>query len=236
MSEARHDPALEEPGIGSHTQHVHVVVRFKEESVASAQMADYRVVGMPEVTGDTHTSAVAGFDDETRGIVRVVKRPAGVDIQLADGERAVVVENDDRRFLPVDRAGVERASRQVDRDRKFSSDALRSANMVVVLMRQDDRPQVRELAADLLQTLGRLARTESGIDKDARAVTLEIIGIPRATRSQRRNKHKNMVAQKYNRAACRWNDSSSKAGDGSKAPFVPAATRTPRCRSSRPAC
>src|SRR5438105_5785743 len=195
MTETGHDPPLERPGVCPHPQHVQIVIRLEEQAIASAEMTEHVLIDVAEVAGDTDAGAIARLDHEARRIHRVVQRAAGVHIQLADRKRAVVFENDDWRFLTIDRTRVERASRQVDRYRKLACDALRAANVVVMFVSDDDRAKIGELAADLLQPLGRLARTESGIDKDAGAVALEVVRIARAARSERSDDHSLMVAR-----------------------------------------
>src|SRR5438067_4463021 len=132
------------------------------------------LIDVAEVAGNADAGAVAGLDHEAGGISRVVQCPASVHIQLTDRKRAVVVEDNDRRFVAIDRARVEGPARQVDRNRKLAREALRAAHVIVMLVREDDRFEVCQLSADLLETLGRLARTEAGVDEDARAVALEV--------------------------------------------------------------
>ena len=72
-----------------------------------------------------------------------------------------------------------------------------------MLMGQDDGAKVGELPSDLFQPLAGLARTEAGIDQDARPVTLEVIRIPRAARSERSDKHGVMVTQLRSHAVSR---------------------------------
>ena len=72
-------------------------------------MPQHLIVDVAEVAGDANAGTVARLDDEARRIGRIVKRPAGVHIQLADGKGGVVLEDHERRFLSIDGARVERS-------------------------------------------------------------------------------------------------------------------------------
>ena len=103
-----------------------------------------------------------------------------MDVQLTDGERRIVREHDGLDDLAVNVAGIERSLRQVDGDAVLLPDRPRAADVVVVLVRDDDGLHVLDGLPDLLQPFARLARPQSGIDQDGGAVALEVVRIPRA--------------------------------------------------------
>ena len=63
-----------------------------------------------EVAGDADARAVAGLDHEAGRVGGVVNRPARVDLQLADREGGVVLEDDGLRLVGSIVRRVERAA------------------------------------------------------------------------------------------------------------------------------
>src|SRR4051794_21641299 len=98
-------------------------------------------------------------------------------VQLADCERRVVLEHNHLRLASIDRAAVERAACDIDRDAELARDALRAADVIVVLVRDDQRAELLDVPSDELQPLARLARPETGVDEDGGAVALEVVRI-----------------------------------------------------------
>ena len=114
------------------------MIRLEQEAVAVRQMAEDRPIDRAEVAGHADPRAVAGFDDEAGRIGRVVHGAPRMDVEVANPERGVVLENDCRRLGPVDPAGLKRATRQVDGDAELAGDRFGAPDMVVVFMRDDD--------------------------------------------------------------------------------------------------
>jgi hypothetical protein len=117
-------------------------------------------VDLPEVAGQADACAVARLDDEAGRVGGVVDGAAGVDVQLADAKRGVVLEDDERRLVAVDRRVVERPFGQIDRDAVLAGDLVRAADVVVVLVGDDDGLQLLDVAADGLEPLARLSQAQ----------------------------------------------------------------------------
>jgi len=157
--------------------------------VAVLQVAQHVRVHLPEVAGDADARAVAGLDDEAGRIGGIVDGSLGMHGQLADRERRVVRE-DHRRCLPaIDGAGVERPLREVDGNAPLARDARRPADVIVVLVREDDPADLLDAAPHLLEPLSRLPRPEAGVDEDRGAVALEVEGVTRTAGTERRDDH-----------------------------------------------
>jgi hypothetical protein len=58
-----------------------------------------------------------------------------------------------------------------------------------MLVREHDRGEALDVAADRFQPLFGLTGTESGIDQDRCSITLEPVGVPGATRTERGDDH-----------------------------------------------
>src|SRR4029077_8803721 len=172
-------------------------IGLEEEAVAIGEVADHRRIGVPEVAGHADAGAVARLDHEAGRIGRVVQGAPGVNVQLTDGERRIVRENDRPDGLAVDVAGIERSLRQVDGDAVLASDRTRAANVVVVLVGDDDGLHALDRLADLLQPFARLARPETGIDQDGSAVALEVVGIARAAGGERGDDHARVMVARF---------------------------------------
>jgi hypothetical protein len=98
-------------------------------------------------------------------------------------------EDHERGFLAVDGARVEGAAGQVDGDAVLARDALRAADVIVVLVGEDDGLELLDVPPHPFQPLARLARPEAGVDQDGGAVALEVVGIARAAGSQGGDDH-----------------------------------------------
>jgi hypothetical protein len=122
-------------------------------------------------------------------------KQARMDLQFADREGAVVLEEDDFRFFPVDARAVDRAAGGVDRDAVLARDLVGAMHVIRMLVREDDCREVFDVPAEGFEPFFRLARPDAGVDEDCRTVALEPVGIPCTTGGERGNDHdEEMVA------------------------------------------
>ena len=107
-----------------------------------------------------------------------MRRLAGMHHELADPKGRVVLELDNLdAYVVVEEPAGAGASGDVDGNPEFSGDFLGAPDMIPVFVSQNDRVDVLEAAADRFESPGHLAGTESGVDEDARAVTLEKVRV-----------------------------------------------------------
>ena len=63
-----------------------------------------------------------------------------------------------------------------------------------MLVGDDDAAELLDVAADLLEPPPRLARPEAGVDQDAGAVALEVVGVACAAGAERGDDHRIKIA------------------------------------------
>src|SRR6185436_20352377 len=149
---------------------------------------------------------VARLYHEARRIGGVVDRAARVHLQLADRERGVVLEDHDLRLVAVDARILERAADEINRDVVFARDLVRAADVIVVLVRDHDAPDLPDVQPEHLQALLRVARPDPGVDEDGCPVRLEPVRVPGTARGEGSHDHVFDGNSSY-RIPRQWNDS-----------------------------
>src|SRR5687767_8199546 len=129
MTESRHDPSLEAPGVISEPQHVEIVVGFEQETITTFQMLEDVRINVAKVRGQSDTGAVTALDHVAGGVGCIMKRSAAVNLEIADPEAGVVLERHDAALVDIDPAGFDGSPGRVDGNPDGPRDSYRAPDV-----------------------------------------------------------------------------------------------------------
>lgn len=180
------DASLEELGIRRHGQHARVMIAFEQQGIAGLQTVQHIGRRMTEVGEDAELGRAvrAGQLKRFAGIVRHRERG---DLQTTQGD----VDAVPRHMEPAFEVGLAdclvRAAAHPDRNLVAARQRLRAADVVAVLVRDEDRVDVRQRKAAAGQSVGELTNAKPAIHEQAggyQAACLDQRGIAAAATAQ----------------------------------------------------
>jgi hypothetical protein len=104
---ASHNALLDGPRVGTHFQHLQIVVRFEQQDVGAAQMKAHRIGHVAEIGGDRNLDSL-GAKGEAYRVLSVMRNGEAGDVDIADRESGAGREQLQRRRVvlrPGDRRG-----------------------------------------------------------------------------------------------------------------------------------
>lgn len=175
MAVATEDALLQTPGPArAILKHFHVMIGFEHERVGVSHPFAYQSCEMAEVRGEADV-ARRGAQKETNRILRVMRHVESLDGKVADlervtgGKKIVLRFQCEDAFKPL--LGVAVA---VNRDVQLVGEASETTNVVAMLVGYQDGGKILRRTTNAGQTQADLARTESGIDEDARFIGFHV--------------------------------------------------------------
>ena len=186
MTVARHDPLLHRPGpMRIILQKFFVVVGFDDEGMHFAQSFDQHFGGIPEI-GDKTQAAITsmkGVADRLDGIMRDGKT---LDQNIADSEFGTGAKDSPVFVLSQPEAtnGFGRLRIAVNWNGKFPAKHLQSANMVAVLMSEQQSIELLRGDAALLKPDDDLARAQPAVDQNPAMIGGNESAIPGAAAAE----------------------------------------------------
>lgn len=189
MAEASGDAALEVRRIVALTQHGLVIIAFEHQRVAAGQHP-FDMGRCAAKIGRHAEAAPAIGKNELDGFGRVVGNGKGMDFEIADGERLVAVDEFElRQFAAPGQCRGERAVRDPDGKLVAGGETDDAADVVAVLVGDDDAGEGFRLAAEAGQPEARFARAEAAIEQEPRRTGFDEQGIAAAAAAQRGEAH-----------------------------------------------
>lgn len=159
-----HDSLLHRPGIRPVFQHPEIVIRFEQQQIHAAQMHldGIRHVAKIRYDANANTFGGDGIADWVNGIVR--DREAR-NLELAYGKPAAGLKafQPRRDFAPIDRRRS--SMREIDRNMELLRKRNQAADMVAMLMSDQDAVELFNALANRGQPLRDLSPAQARIDK-----------------------------------------------------------------------
>ena len=173
MAEATADALLERPGISAFIQHRGVVVAFEHQRVATAKHAGNvrrNATGVGEYAEGMRTIR----KNELDRFARIVRHRKGVNLQFANGERLMCIDQAQVRQLPVSAwRSRQRAMRQEDFESMAVSAFENPGAVIAVFVCYQDCGKVVGNQAEARQARCQFVRTEAAIKQHFRATRLD---------------------------------------------------------------
>ncbi len=165
---AAHDSLFDGPGVGADFEHFEVVVGFEEQEVGALEVDSDGVGHVAEVGGDRHFDAF-GAERKADGVGGVVGDGEAVDVDIADAKAGAGLEEfeDGLEFTPGDGGGGEAAA--IDGDAKFLRDGGEAADVVGMLVGNNDGRERFGGDVDGGEALEGFFAAQAGVDEDAGA-------------------------------------------------------------------
>src|SRR5579872_938369 len=163
---AAHDALLHRPGIGSDLQHVEVVIGFEQQHVRAAQMELDRVRDISEIGDDADLDALR-LKAKAYRVDGIMRNGEAVDFDVADGQARARLKALQARgtAFPIDQR--RREATDVNHGSDFLREPRQAADVIRVLVRDQDGVDAVGLLANGCQALRELLETEAGVDQDA---------------------------------------------------------------------
>ena len=165
-------------------QHVEIVVAFEHQRVAPGETVFDMRRRDAEIGKDTH-AAGAVADHVLHGLARIVRHRDRNDLEHADRESLVAVEPVDvaHPFEAVGDDG-ERAERRPHRRAVPRGEGGHAADMIRMLMGDEDRRQVARREPEALEARFGIANPEAAVDQHAGAAGLDDEAVALAAAAQ----------------------------------------------------
>ncbi len=188
------DPLLQRIRIVAVLEHLEIVVAFEHQRVAAGQARLDVGRGHAEV-GQHAEAPRAVADDVLHRLARVVRNGYRLDLQRVDREPVVAVEAVDvRHALEALRDRGQRAERGPDRNAVPRRERRNTADMIGVLVRDEDRGERRRLEPEPGEASRRAPNAEAAVDQDARAARLDDEAVAFAAAAQGGEAHPRRAA------------------------------------------
>ena len=182
------DAFLEVGGIRTIEEHLLVVVGLDDEVVGCAD-GFFDLVVRRAAVGDEDETLTHEIDGVAQAIGRVVRDAEGIDLHAKEFEGYAFVEETTGRLeferdavVAVD-AGMDSGGR-VNGEMDMFPEPSDRADMVGVVMRDENPHDVGEVEFHRTQAVVNLTRRDAGIDEDALLLGSEVVAIAGATRTE----------------------------------------------------
>ena len=171
-------------------KHHRIVVGFQRRNIRTGKIAADGIKGGADI-GAVEIRAFGGFDQIPDGIHRIVRRRKRRNAHTADLEALAVFEAYERRFVE---SGVacdlfRRHQIGVDRNVIALEEHAKPADMVGMIVRNDNRSHGIEIHSALHRAFAQLFAAKSAIDEQHFAAGDDRIGIALGTAGQRNYRH-----------------------------------------------
>ena len=177
VSPAAHDPLLNRPWITAVLEHVQVVVRFQQYHIGTSQVHFNGIGHVTEVRYDSNTNSLR-TECVTDRIDRIMRNGEAFYLEVTHGEAAAGLEKFEPHLeLPVD--ACRRRIGEIDRNIEFSNDGGETANMITVLVRNQDCIEILDPLSDRCQASGYFTAAQSSINKHTSSASRNVSGIAR---------------------------------------------------------
>lgn len=159
-------------------EHFDVMVCLEDEHVCCPDALSDKSCNVTKVGNESNVRA-SGSQQETHGVLCVVRHRKCIDQNVADfetvtcGKDTSVKARAKRMFNFILRRSI-----AINRNSEFPGYAGQTLNVIAVFVGDEDRSKILRSAGNGGKALSNLARAESGINQDARFVSLEIGAIP----------------------------------------------------------
>src|SRR5689334_6249043 len=163
---AAHHALLHRPGIRSDLQHIEIVIGFEQQHVRAAQMKLDRVRNITEVGDDADLDALR-LETKAYRVDGIVRNGEAVDLDVADDQARARLKALQARgtAFPIDER--RRKTSDVNRRRDFLRQARQAADVIRMLVRDENGVDAVGLLANGCQALGELLEAETGVDENA---------------------------------------------------------------------
>lgn len=184
---AAEDALFEAPGaVGAFLQHFDIVIGFKHEHIGAADSFQHQFCGMAEV-GQKADIAAGGLDQETNGVLGVMRHAERLDMHLPNIEARAGAEEAAFEFYPeLKLNGFTGGTVTINGHVQFLSHGTEGLNMVRVFVGDEDPGKVFGHPADRGQPLPNLPQAESGIDEQPRFSGFQVGAIASGTAAKNR--------------------------------------------------
>src|SRR6185437_8459263 len=170
-------------------EHAGIVVAFEDERVAARQ-ARLDVRRADTEVGDHAEAPRAVADHELDRLARVVRHRKRAHLERADREYFVAVETEAAHGTDEALAGrVDRAERRPYGNPVSCRERRDPANVVAMLVRDEDRCDRRGIDSKARETNARVAHAEAAVDQDRGAARLDDEAVALAAAAQRSEAH-----------------------------------------------
>lgn len=182
MAETSRDALLERIGIVAARQHRGIVIAFQHQRIADGESFDDMRRRNADI-GEHAEAHAAIAQGELRGFARIVRHRKRLDLEVADRERLMAVDDAHIQAFFAAQACHRGAVRHEERNAETPRTRRRAADVVAVLVRDEDR--IEAVDARARQAARQLARAEAAIDQYRGARCLHGDGIAAAAATQR---------------------------------------------------
>ncbi len=189
MAGAAHHALLDVPGVWADLEHFEIVIGFEDEAIGAAKMVFHQLGQIAEVGHDGEFLPITAMiraerkADRVGGVMRNGKRR---DFNVADAKAVAGMEMFDvrealvRRFGDRQHRGALGGRSEENRRPPQSQDLRETANVVGVLVRDDDAVEVVNRMAERFEAAKRFALAEAGVHEEAGILRFEQSDIARA--------------------------------------------------------
>lgn len=167
-------------------QHLDVVIGFQHQHIRGANAIQNEFGHVPEVGEETN---IAGgrVQQETNGVLRVVRNVERIDPHVADVETLAcfehaALETDLQRPFDL----IPGFTIAIDGDVELVGDAAESLDVIAMFVSDEDGGEIFRRAADAGQPLAYLAGAQSGIDEDTHFVGFQVGTVAGGTAAKNR--------------------------------------------------
>ncbi len=194
MAEAAADSLLQRTGIVAVLEHIEIVIALQNQRVATGEASFH--VGRRHAEVRQHAQTVrAVADDVLHRLARVVRNGYRLDFQRADRESVMAVETVDAgHALEPFRYRGQRAERRPHRNAMPCGERRDAADMIGVLVRDENRGERRGRESEPGEASRRAANAEPAIDQDARAARFDDEAVAFAAAAQGGEAHARCAA------------------------------------------
>jgi len=183
---AAHHALLDGPRVGADLEHFEIVIRFQHQQIHAAQMELDGVRDVAQVGYQTYFNALRAKTEAHR-INRIVRNCKAVDFDIAHRKRSAGLEaiQARRELAPGDR-GRREASNE-DRHRELARERNQTADVIGMLMCDQDRVQHFRIFVDAGEAGQDVALAETGVNQNARFFGADEGGVSRAAAGENAN-------------------------------------------------